>query len=307
MGYVRDHWLGRHAFAWSFWINFALPCVLFNVLEAWVRPAPEGRLLPLVILACLYVIACHVIIYPWQVVGLLRACDRYIAEEKGDLITVTAAQGAIIISLVAGVSTAITTLQSAFGTHREAVSDIARNGPRHRLEVIPGRSMILINGIFDPGLSRDLKALLTEQPEIRGIMLESDGGRVFEARGVAKQILDHGLDTYVYETCRSACTIAFIAGAQRFLGERGQLGFHSYAIETAHPFIDVAAEQDKDRTFFQRRGVAPDLLDKAFATPHQSIWYPDAHALLAANVVHQIVRDDADLNVIRSNPGNGLN
>lgn len=294
MGYVRDHWLGRQALPWSFWVNFALPCILIHAIEPLVRPSPVERLLPLVLLALLYVVVCYAIIYPWQIVGLLRACDRHV-EEKGDLVAVTLAQGAMIVSLIAGIGSATTTLQSAFWTEPAVEAGLGRPPPRYRLDVIEGGSLVRIDGLFDPGVTRELRTMLAERPAIQGIVLKSNGGRVFEGRGIAKLIFDHELETHVDDFCRSACTIAYIAGSERSLREEARLGFHSYDIEAVNnPFIDIAAEQEKDRAFFLGRGVSADFMTRAFATPHEEIWYPDTNTLLAANVVHRIIRDQRE-------------
>lgn len=291
MGYVRDHWQGRQALSWSFWINFALPCILIHTVEPLVRPAPADRLLPPVALALLYVVICYVVIYPWQIVGLMRACDRHV-EKKGDLFAVTLAQGAMIVSLIAGIGSATTTLQSAFWAVPAVEAGLGQSPPRYRIELMEDRSFLRIDGPLDPGVTRDLRSMLVEQPTVEGVVLKSNGGRVFEGRGVAKLIGDHGLNTHVDDFCRSACTTAFIAGAERSLGEGARLGFHSYAIEAvSNPLIDIAAEQERDRIFFLKRGVSTAFMSRAFSTPHEEIWYPDIDTLLAANVVHRILRD----------------
>lgn len=311
MGYLRDHWRGRHALPWAFWINFLLPFVLIAMAEPWIRPAATGGTVTQAVLAALYILLTHAVILPWQIVGLWRSSRRHL-EERGDIVVVTFAQAAILVALVTATGATTTTVQRIFGFGTGGDIEIADAAPRYVLKVLAedrdvfrkdhgvlrqGRGVlrkdraILIDGRFDLGLSRDLKSLLAETPDIDAIILNSDGGRIFEARGVAKQIVERNLDTYVFGHCRSACTIAFIAGSTRMLGESGQLGFHSYRLDGIAAFTDPLDEQAKDRSFFTRQGVQPDFIARAFETPHEDMWHPDADRLLGSGVVDQVVED----------------
>ena len=295
MTYLCDHWRGRHALAWAFWINFALPFVLIAMAEPWIRPAAAGGTVAEAILAAFYILLAHGVILPWQIVGLWRSSRRHL-KEKGDIFVVTFAQITILVGLVTAIGATTTTVQRIFGLGRGGDIVIADATPGYVLKVLAGESgalrqgrAVLIDGRIELGLSRDLEALLAEIPDIDAIILNSDGGRVFEARGIAKQIIDRDLDTYVFGHCRSACTIAFIAGATRRLGKSGQLGFHSYRLDGIAAFTDPLEEQTKDRAFFMHQGVRPDFITRAFATPHDDMWHPKADRLLGAGVIDQVV------------------
>ena len=298
ISYLRTHWAGQQTLHWSFWINFALLCVTINLVEPLIRPSASDRSWSSLTVAFAYLIVGHLLIYPWQVVGVARACNQHL-KRSGDFIMVMAAQGAIVVSLIAGLITASATLYSIFGSPSEtavevAVTDAQARIPTYVIELVPERSLVKVDGEFDVGLTRDLRELLTQTPDVEGIVLNSDGGRIFEARGVAKLIGENRLETYVDRMCQSACTTAFIAGAKRFLGADGRLGFHRYRLGTVLPFIDVEAEQERDRAFYRSQGVAPTLLSRVFSAPHQSMWYPDIDELLEANVVHRIIDSDLD-------------
>lgn len=297
MGYLRTHWVGRQALAWSFWVNFALLCLVINLVEPFIRPLhPDGSWFS-IILAITYLIVGHLLIYPWQVIGLVRACNRHL-KQSSDSVIVTAAQLAIGASLIIGLVTMSTTLQSIFGTPPKTALELARLDadariPGYNVELIAERSLIRINGEFANGLTGDLEKLLAEEPAVHGIVLNSDGGRIFEARGVARLIGERRMATYVYRMCQSACVTAFIAGSIRHLGEQGRLGFHQYRLKAIHPFIDIVDEQEKDRAFYRSRGIAPDLLARIFTTPHDRMWYPTPDELLDANVVHRLIQHEA--------------
>ena len=286
MTYLRDHWRGDHPLPRAFWINFLIPFVLIAMAEPWVRPDP-GTAIKHGVLALLYILVTHAVILPWQVVGLWRSLRRHL-RERGDLMTVTFAQLAIVVALITAAGATITTVQRVFG-FGQAVPDRAEAAPSYLLRVHAEDRAISIDGAFGTGLSRDLKTLMATTSGIDTIVLNSDGGRVFEARGVAKQIVANALDTHVDAHCRSACTIAYVAGRTRTLGAGGRLGFHSYRMDGVAFLTDPLEEQEKDRVFFLGQGVEPGFVDHAFATPHDDMWHPETDHLLRARVVHRVL------------------
>ncbi len=236
----------------------------------------------------LFILIAHAVILPWQIVGLWRSCRRHL-EERGDLVVVTFAQAAVIVALVITAGATTTTVQRIIGYRADIAESDARTSPRFSLAVIPDGQAVAIEGPIELGLSRALADLLAGEPNIDSIILNSDGGRVFEARGVAKQIIDKKLNTHVTAHCRSACTIAFIAGSTRTLGSNAKLGFHSYRLNAPQALTDPLKEQEKDKVFFLQQGVQQEFVVRAFATPHEDMWHPDVSDLLRAHVVHRIV------------------
>lgn len=339
MGYLRAHWLGQQPLAWSFWINFALPFLLMILVANWLSPPLVERVSTFALLAGSYFILVCLGIYSWQLVGLMRACDRYLDDHRNATWTsaiqrVTVVQGAMIASFLVIAITTISLVLDGVSLYVQR-SDTAdpkidlAAGYSIRLERFRGSlarcqpslppnhpqyptiaggwtgekagstckgdasgddsQLIHIDGNFEIGLSNDLKQLLTNNEGIEGIVLNSRGGRVFEARAVAKQIRERGSKTYVFEDCLSACTTAFIAGKRRYLAEGARLGFHGYRLQSVLPTIDVDEEQEKDLAFYRAQGVAPAWLDKIFSEPHESIWFPDQQELVGAGVVHRII------------------
>jgi hypothetical protein len=286
MGYLLDHWQGRHPLPRAFWINFLIPFILLAMGEVAVRPPVDGAHVADTVIAFLYLVAAYLVILPWQLVGLWRSIRRYL-REQGDVSAATFAQAGMIIALISALGSSATTLQRVFGLH--AVQVEAAAPPAYELRLLPGKKAVLIDGPIANGLSRDVKALLAKQPSLTTVILNSNGGRIFEARGLAKQIIEQGLDTHVIGHCRSACTIAFIAGKSRSLGERGLLGFHSYRLDGMMAFIDPLDEQEKDRAFFLSQGLDDSFVAEVFATPHEEMWQPRAERLLRSGVVHRIV------------------
>jgi hypothetical protein len=288
MKYLRDHWRGLHGLSRAFWINTVLPIVLIALVEPTIRPTPNESSIAGALLALVYVMVGHGLVLTWQLVGLWRTCRRHL-EQRGDLLNVTFAQAAGVVALIAAFGSTTSTIDAVFGLSTR--EDVTVDPPPYRLEVARGGEAILIEGPFEIGLSRDLKALLAKTPSVERLILKSNGGRIFEARGIAGQILEKDLDTEVVDVCRSACTIAFIAGDKRMIGAAAKLGFHSYKLEATMAFIDPLEEQEKDKAFFLEQGIERDFVDQIYSTPHEVMWHPDAARLLSAGVVHGVWSD----------------
>ena len=295
MKYIRNHWRGGQSLAWSFWINLVLLRAAIFWLERFAGPPfiEHPHIIDAATIAFFTVF--HVIVYAWQIVGVLRAGDRYLAR-SGSSIWVPAAHVGIIASLMLTSVSVFATLQTLFVDKRD--EDVAESWERERaghyaLTLTGDGRFIHLNGDFELGITRNLASLLRENQGVEGIVLSSDGGYISEGRGVARLIQRRNLDTYVLAVCKSACTTAFIGGATRVLGEGGRLGFHQYWLEEGYPdaLIDPRAEQEKDRAFFEEQRIHGAFLQQVFDTPHQEIWFPDPRELLDAGVVHRIERD----------------
>lgn len=158
---------------------------------------------------------------------------------------------------------------------------------RYSLTLAEEGRVLIFEGEVTLGLTKALRATLQRHTEIENIHLTSPGGHIYEARGAAKLIREQGLSTLAPGLCASACTLMFIAGSARSLGPKGQLGFHSYSLETfgGLPQINLKAEQDKDRKFLISQGISPNFARQIHTTPANDLWRPIPERLKAAGVL----------------------
>jgi len=298
MRYIRDHWRGRQSLAWSFGVNLVLLRAAIFWLERFTGPPfiEQPRLAAAATIGFFAVF--HVAVYAWQIVGVLRTGDRYLAW-SGSSIWVPAAHVGIVASLILTSVSVLAAIQTLFVDTRDknlAEAWERQRADRYALTLTDNGRLVRLTGDFELGITRNLASLLRENPGVEGILLSSDGGYVSEGRGVARLIQRRGLNTYVLAVCKSACTTAFIGGAARVLGEGGKLGFHQYWLGEGYPdaLIDPQAEQENDRAFFEEQGIRGAFLQQVFDKPHHEIWFPDPQELLKAGVVHRIVQDPPD-------------
>lgn len=285
--YLKLHWQGKLILAQAFWINLVLLFFLLGILERFIFPPYIEDKLAVTTAVIIYIIVVKLIIYPWQVVGVLRACDLRIKSDTGRS-WATAAQVALVLSLGATLVATIETWQSLQVFKRNLIlEEIVLPEPLYSLDLIQKNRLIHLRGPFEIGITNRVAELIEQYPEITGIILDSVGGQIYEGRGLARLIREYNLQTFSLDNCLSSCTTAFVAGTIRTLGTNARLGFHQYKTYSVIPSINIDDEQARDRAIFVRQGVSPEFLDKIFIQPPENMWWPDIDELVNAGVVHQ--------------------
>lgn len=290
--YLKAHWRGDHGLAWSFWMNFvALRAAIF-FMQDLISPAgiSDFSSAPIAVTALLLLF--HGVIFIWQIVGVLRAGERFFTE-TGSQAAVWGAQ----IALVAGFwLTATYSLQAAQtlikpnpeGNHLVRMDREHRS--RYRIEPVDSQT-VLIDGSMELGITRAFGAFLASQNGFKTAILNSSGGNVYEARGLARLFREHDMATHVDGNCSSACTAAFIGGRKRSISNGGRLGFHQYRIDADYVILNInpIEEQARDRAVFEQSAVAEWFLDRMFQRKSHEMWFPETAELLRAGVVHAII------------------
>jgi len=154
----------------------------------------------------------------------------------------------------------------------------------YQLRVLRNASELEIIGPIGFRLTKEVRKLLDSHPTITTIHLNSNGGRVGEARKLSKFIAARGLKTYTATGCYSACVIAFAGGSERLINPNAAIGLHQYAFPGVQS-VDFNTEYYEDKRYFISRGVAADFLEKAYATPNESMWEPSHKELFEANLI----------------------
>jgi len=285
--YLKLHWRGNLPLAQSFWINLVLLFLLVGILERFLFPPYIEDELAVTGGVIAYIIVVKLIVYPWQVVGVLRACDLRIKSDTGRS-WATAAQLALVVSLAATLLATIETWQSLQVFKRDLVlKEVSPPEPLYSLDLIEQDTLIHLRGPFQIGITNRVADLIERYPEITGVILDSEGGQIYEGRGLARLIRENNLQTFSLDRCLSSCTTAFVAGRIRTLGTNARLGFHQYKTYSLIPSINITAEQAKDMAIFVEQGVSPEFLEKVFMRPPEEMWWPEIDELVGAGVVHQ--------------------
>jgi hypothetical protein len=294
MHYLRDHWQGKHKLHYALFANLVgLRILILFAAQYTLPPFILDRTLAL-IATILFIVVFHGVVLIWQVIGVLRST----AHQTSILANIwTCATYAVIALCTAFTLLSIADAYRSLAAERFVpINPFALEDERARqyaLRLTDNDTRIHITGTFALGMTDKLTSLLDEHPNVNAIILSSDGGHVYEGRGVAYLIRDRELDTYVFDTCKSACATAFIGGAERYLGPTARLGFHQYKLELEFPvpLYDIKGEQEKEITFYRQQGIADAFLEEVFLAPSSGIWFPEVEVLIASGVVDSVVEE----------------
>ncbi len=286
MRYVLKHWRGDLPLAISFWVNFVLINLIFQVFEIWLvntasfeHPVISSRF------TILFIAFLLLFIYPWQIVGLWRSSSNYVEENK--VFWPRIVQFLIVVGVLATLGNLVSSMQ--------LYKDLFKVGFlndrfEYNVKLINDHNLMHLEGGFGFGVSKEVDRLLKENQNVKGIILDSSGGRVYEGRELSKLILTYGLDTYSIKGCYSSCVVAFISGNRRYLAVGANLGFHQYSSEfkSLEREFNIEVEQSKDLSFFKQRGVSQAFLDKVYIASSDEFWFPSSNEMISAGFIHEL-------------------
>src|SRR6266446_8755693 len=137
---------------------------------------------------------------------------------------------------------------------------------KHALHILRNGTELEYAGGITFGATDEVRNLLDADPAIHVIHINSQGGRVAEARKLRDLIRERRLVTYTASACASACTIAFMGGIQRYVAPGAKLGFHrgSFPGLTDQQLDD---DDDIDRQSLIAAGVPAWFANRAYSTP----------------------------------------
>lgn len=282
--YAKRHWTGQTPLAWAFWVNLVAVRLGVGLLQAWLIPAAGGPKGLLFLLAFFV----HGLLLLWQVVGVIRAAETHL-KTSGALAPVWGTQLACLVVFAFALMDAWGLWHSAQPIPPEDTTMADIEAARAKTYSIAAQgSQASFAGTIALGTTKALRAFLNDHPEITSLHLTSEGGNIYEGRGLGQVIRKAGLSTHVPDHCASACLLAFIGGATRTLGPDAKLGFHQYRVEAGYdvPLADPAGEAEKDRALFKGAGVSAAFTAKMFDASPDGMWFPTHLELTEAGVLN---------------------
>jgi hypothetical protein len=165
----------------------------------------------------------------WQCVGVWRSATRYRAT-RAMRNKATFWAGLAQIAVILGIVSLLTTVINQAIPQIIEATKVALLGdpdlPAYQIRLMRDGTEIEITGGLKYRLSDDFQRVIAAAPRLRVVHLNSIGGRIGEAEKLHRIIKEHQFITYTSNSCVSACTIAFIAGRERWLSSGAKLGFH---------------------------------------------------------------------------------
>lgn len=293
MSVIRKHWQGQYSLSFSFWLILVLLGFVFHFFASFVLQQISPVYSTQVVSLIVYQFTGGILLLPWQVIGVLRSAEHHF-KTHGRPIILHSVQATVLVGLTVIMSHFLGQFQTL--TIEKNFSDLQSHAlpAKYSIQWHQDKKQILLSGELDFGVTNAVRQFLKIHHNAEQIVLESEGGQIYEGRGLAVLFQKYKLDTYSFSYCLSSCTTAFIGGTKRYLGEDAKLGFHQYAIgskklQTFQPFYNLENEQNKDLEIYRSKNVSDDFLTQVFKKPNNEIWYPDLETLLEAGVVTAIV------------------
>jgi len=286
-GPIAAHWRGDVSLVRAYWINgFLVSLIAVGVIAGLRHYVETHELTPKQ--GAAFVIALYALILSisvWQWVGIWRSANWH-PKRGGKRSWAYLAKACVTLGiLLTAAELARTGSPLLIGSLKTLAghTDI----PEMQFRILGEGTELEIAGGLRSGSAEKLEQHLDGGPAIKVIHLNSSGGLVSEGLRIHRLIKERNLTTYTATECVSACAIAFLAGAERFLGANGRIGFHSASINGVGE--DVFAEINRDvRQVLLDRGAPQAFVDKAMHTEPGSIWYPETRELIDAKIVTAI-------------------
>ena len=223
--YWGRHWRGHLPLAQTYWLNgFLTNMVIAGLGLAFMALEHTGRSLRLISVGFLLYVMLALIARGWSLVGRWRSAGRH-AARGGTPGWGTVARVMVVFGLLAtlGQMPSLALQAKEYG-----LIAVGRDpmGPLAAITLDESGKSLEVKGPLSAGVADRFEEVLNSAPGTRTIMLDSDGGRIFEALRMAELIRARGLDTRVERNCASACTLILLAGKDRSAHRFAQIGFH---------------------------------------------------------------------------------
>ena len=147
-----------------------------------------------------------------------------------------------------------------------------------------------VKGEITDGFADDVIAEIRGR-RASGLVIESSGGSVYEARRLGRFLRANGMRTAVDKLCLSACVDVLAGGVVRFVTPGARLGIHQSRVpkqvsshEGGQTYVAEAA------LYLSEMGVDNTVALVAAAVPHDQIYLISTESALSTRLVTQVVQ-----------------
>jgi len=193
------------------------------------------------------------------------------------------ARGAALVTLIAGAHLAILTCMPRLVELTNIAAGVIPTG-NYQLKLVRGGTELAVDGALGIGLSKKVAHALDRNPLVQALQLNSNGGSARESRKLRDLIAARKLSTTTSQGCYGECTLAYMAGAPRRIGEQASLRFYRSA-QPGMPTWALWRDYEHDRRDWLARGVPAFFADQALTVRDTAGWQPSVSELITANIV----------------------
>ena len=193
------------------------------------------------------------------------------------------ARGASLILLIAGLHFAILTCAPRLIELKNIASGVIPTG-NYQLRLARGGTELAIDGAIAIGLSKKVAQILQRNPLVQALQLNSNGGSAREARQLRDLIAARKLATTTSKGCHGECTLAFVAGEPRRIGDLADLRFYR-SPQPGMPEWALWRDYERDLRDWLARGVQRGFAERALTIRSSVGWQPSLGELITAHIV----------------------
>ncbi|WP_416908892.1 MAG: ATP-dependent Clp protease proteolytic subunit [Polymorphobacter sp.] len=283
--FLKRHWDGYYSLPRAYWVNTVIISALFIFFISFIIEffAVEIRSIRLYSFLALLLWPTIIISWLWAIVGTWRSASRHV-ERGGRPFWAGLARVAIILGAFSMAGQIVT---NAIPQAREYANIALGWDPLGEAATIriasDGRSIEVVGALAE-GSSKKFEQILNNASSVETVVLDSVGGRLFEAEAIAEQVRAFRLMTYVEGRCLSACTLILIAGSDRAATPNARIGFH----QPDFPGLDSEARSrmiEANRQLYRQAGVAEEFINKAMESAPDRMWYPSHGEMFEAGIL----------------------
>ncbi len=148
------------------------------------------------------------------------------------------------------------------------------------------------DGDISTGLAKQLAALLRKERAV-GLIINSPGGNVDEARKLGRYLRANALDVAVDKVCASACIDILAGGVSRYITPEARIGIHQSSAPSSVGNHNTGQSYVAGSAFYLREmGVDPEVaLAAASVPPNKMYWFSTGEAIktrLATSLIRSI-------------------
>ncbi|PTQ69140.1 hypothetical protein [Pseudomonas sp. GV071] len=287
-GFIAKHWRGGYSLGVAYWVFGTLLTLLSLGVALFLRAVIDQLSLSAAVLGTLNLLfyGFFVALSVWQIVGIVRSASAHVSR-GGKQFWAALATVMVCVAILRGV---VSFISDGVPVIRDAVHMITGTDSiaPYALRLMRDDTELELAGGIPIGTADAVKKILDSAPGVRIIHLNSVGGRITEGDKLARLIAERGLITYTPDTCASACALAYLAGRERYLGEKGKIGFHSASVngERGSAALDVNASF---RKALYAAGATTKFVEKVIATSPHDMWYPSPDELKQQHIITAVV------------------
>ena len=171
-------------------MEFLLPLAVVLALDYWlVVPLTQSGQIPL-LWGIVLVVGPKLLVMPWAASRLLRLTENHFRRFGLGGIKL-ALLGGLLLAVLVVILSAFESVQTMVFSRHESVDPAAGSAPDYRFTLDEDSGQYAIQGTIDFGISRDFREFIARHPGGKVLVLQSQGGSIYEGRGLFQIATTH--------------------------------------------------------------------------------------------------------------------